>query len=170
VAHFELVPKAAYLSMVSTTPICTSEHCTVVAKLDEKAPTFCVRPLPILDGHREPNIGLQIKKDPDFMTAFQVERTVEGVEPAPASDAGDRAIRRWLSPPVRAALLDCPDLWLRVDRKAMALSLYGEITARQTHELVQIADVLFAEHGAAGGQSLLGIPGEQPDAAVSTGA
>lgn len=161
---FELVPRLAYLAIMGGNLENGSDHQTVVAKLDEPAPTFCVRPLATLDGQREPNLGVQFKKDPELMDLFIVERTLEeGAHPAP-TEAGDKAIRKWLSPPVRAALLDMPDAWLWVDGKTMALSRYGCVHAERLHDLVTTADIVFAEYGADGGPSLFGDEGEDaPD-------
>lgn len=155
---YELVSKLAYLAVMGADQTAGSEHQTIVGKLDEAAPTFTVRPVPVLDGQREANTGVQFKKDEEFMEAFIVDRGLEGSETAPAapSEAVDKAIRQWLSPTVRAALLELPDLWLRVDGKTMALSLYGRVDADRMHELVTAADVIFAEYGAEGGPSLFG--------------
>lgn len=171
IAQYELVSKLAYLALLGGDATAGSDHQTVVAKLDEAAPTLTVRPLPILDGQSEPNTGVQFKKDAEFMEAFIVERGLEGSDAAPpaASEAGDKAIRQWLSPPVRAALLELPDAWLRVEGKTMALTLYGPIDADRLHELVTAADVIFAEYGAEGGPSLFGDDeeeGEEPAAEV----
>lgn len=156
-AHFELVPKIAFLSSVGTNAVNASDHHTVSGKLEDKAPMFTVRPLAFIEGQREVNTGVQFKKDADFMAFFFVERSIEGMAPASQSgDALDKAIRKWLSPTVRAALMDLPDAWLLVDGKAMAVSLYGRADAEKLSELVELADVIFAEHGADGGPSLLG--------------
>src|SRR3954464_8230356 len=65
-AHFELVPKLAYLSAMSADAVNGSDHATVTAKLEDKAPTFTARPLPIIEGQRVANDGVLFKKDPDF--------------------------------------------------------------------------------------------------------
>lgn len=169
ISYFELVSKLAYLALMGGDATNGSDHQTVVAKLDETAPAFTVRPLPILDGQREANTGVQFKKDAEFMEAFIVDRGLEGSDaaPPPASEALDKQIRQWLSPPVRAALLELPDAWLRVDGKTMALTLYGRVDADRMHELVTTADVIFAEYGAEGGPSLFGDDGgeDEKDAA-----
>lgn len=155
---YELVSKLAYVAVMGGDATAGSDHQTIIAKLDESAPTFTARPLPILDGQREPNIGVQFKKDAEFMEAFIVDRALDGSEAAPpaASEATDKAVRQWLSPPVRAALLELPDAWLRVEGKTMALTLYGPVDAERMRELVTAADVIFAEYGAEGGPSLFG--------------
>jgi hypothetical protein len=156
-ATFELVPKLAYLAVMHADAMSGSDHQTIVAKLDETAPTLMVRPLALLDGQREPNAGVQFKKDAELMDAFIVDRTIEESETAkPGTEAEDKAIRKWLSPVLREALLDLPDLWLRVDGKVMALTLYGPVDADRMNALVTAADVIFAEHGADGGPSLFG--------------
>jgi hypothetical protein len=155
---FELVPKLAYLVAMAADAIQGSDHTTVVARLDEAAPTFTVRPLPVVEGERIANTGVAFKKDPEFMELFLVDRDLESNPLAPADEALDKAIRKWLSPPLREALIDLPESWLRVDGKAkvMALTLYGPADAARLQELVAAADIVFAEYGADGGPSLLG--------------
>lgn len=171
--YFQLVPKLAYVAVMGADALQGSEHQTVVARLDDPSPTFTVRPLPIIEGERAPNDGIQFKKDPDFMALFLVERGLEGA-PLPADEAIDKEIRKWLSPPLRAALLELPEAWLRIDGKAkvMALSLYGLADAERMDELLAAADIVFAEYGADGGPSLLGEDDEdqadEEDAAVVT--
>jgi hypothetical protein len=162
-ALFELAPKLAYFTSLGGDVVAGSDQHTVVAKLEERAPSFTVRPLPILDGLREPNTGVAFKKDDEFMESFLVDRYVEGTEaqpPAP-TEALDKPIRAWLSPPVRAALLELPDAWLRVEGKMMALTLYGPADADRLHDLITAADVIFAEYGAEGGPSLFGEDDEE---------
>lgn len=170
VAVFELVPKLAYLAFMGADLAQGSNHVTLLAKLDEPGPTLTVRPfLPIMDGAPVPNTGVQFTKDAEFMEHFLVEPSLEGrrgprtaasllsnLEP-PIDKAKEKAIRKWLSPPLREALLDFPDGWLRVDGndKAMAFTLYGPADAAKVDELVAAADVVFAEYGAGGGPSLL---------------
>jgi len=60
-------------------------------------------------------------------------------------------------------LLDLPGSWLRVDGRAMTLTLYGDADADQLDELVATADAVFAERGAGGAPSLFGE--EQAEAA-----
>lgn len=165
IGYYELVSKLAYVAVMGGDATAGSDHQTVVAKLDETAPTFTVRPLPILDGQREANTGVQFKKDAEFMEGFIVDRGLEGSDaaPSPPSEALDKEIRKWLSPTVRAALLELPDAWLRVSGKAMALTLYGRVDADRMHELVTAADVIFAEHGAEGGPSLFGEDEEEEE-------
>lgn len=166
VASFELVPKLAYLAVMHADLIAGSDHQTIVAKLDEAAPTFTVRPIALLDGQREVNSGVQLKKDAEFMDTFFVERVLEGDEAsAPPTEEADKAIRKWLSPVVREALMDVPDAWLRVDGKSMAITLYGTFDPDRVNDLVTAADVIFAEYGAAGGPSLFGDEGEEGEEA-----
>jgi hypothetical protein len=162
--YFELVPKLAYLASMGGDAMNASDHVTVVAKLDEAGPMLTARPLPILDGQREPNNGVQFKKDPDFMEQYIVERSLEEGAPVAADEATDKPIRKWLSPAVRAALLDLPDAWLRVEGRAMALTLYGPVDADRIDQLLAAADIVFAEYGADGGPSLLGEDDEEPEA------
>jgi hypothetical protein len=155
--YYELASKLAYLAVMGADALQGSDHVTVVAKLDELGPTFMARPLPILEGERVANTGVQFKKDDEFMEQFMVERTLSEAPDAVANEAADKAIRKWLSPPLREALLDFPDGWLRVDGKAktMAFTLYGPADADKIDALIATADILFAEYGADGGPSLL---------------
>jgi hypothetical protein len=166
VAYFELVPKIAYLAAMGADAFHGSEHATVVGRLDDQAPTFCVRPLPVLEGERVANTGVEFKKDDEFMGLFLVERTLDGEPSDKISETADKAIRKWLSPPLREALLDLPDAWLRVDGKnrTMAMSVYGLFDAEKMEALVATADIVFAEYGADGGPSLLAEgDGEEED-------
>lgn len=188
-AHFELVPKLAYLSIMAADATTGSDHQTVVAKLDDpsyagppreggyrdaeseeripyKLPSFTVRPLPIVEGVRVANTGVEFKKDPDFMALFLVEPGVEGGPPNRGTEQEiAKAIKRWLSPPIREAMLELPEVWLRVEGKAMGVTVYGPADEQKLNELVICADVIFAEHGAEGGPSLLGDdPADEPEA------
>ncbi len=165
--RFQLVPKLAYLAVMGADGLQGSEHQTVVAKLDEPGPTFTVRPLPIVEGERVPNTGVQFKKDPEFMALFLVERGLDTNPPVPADEALDKDIRKWLSPPLREALLELPDAWLRVDgkAKAMAFTVYGFAHTERIEELLAAADIVFAEYGAGGGPSLLGDDDEEEEEA-----
>ena len=158
IGYYELVPKLAYLALLGGDAVAGSDHHTMVGKLDESAPSFTVRPLPILDGQLEVNTGVQFKKDAEFMETFSVDRVLEGSESVPKApnDALDKQIRQWLSPPVRQALLELPDAWLRVDGKMMALTIYGAADADKLNDLLTAADTIFAEYGAEGGPSLFG--------------
>jgi len=162
---FVLVPKLAFLVTMAADLTQASDHQTVVAKLDEAGPTFTVRPLPIVEGERAPNTGVQFKKDAEFMQLFLVEHGVGERPVAPDGGAADKAVRTWLSPPLREALLELPEGWLRVDGKAktMAFTVYGPADADRIEALIAAADIVFAEYGAGGGPSLLGDDG--PDGA-----
>jgi hypothetical protein len=164
VGYFELVPKLAYLAVMGGDATSGSDHQTVIARLDEQAPTFMVRPLPIIEGQREVNNGVQFKKDPDFMEQFEVARSLEPGFIVAGTEADDKAIRKWLSPPLREALMELPDAWLRVEGKTMALTLYGSADADKLGELVTAADIVFAEYGAEGGPSLFGDEEEEEEA------
>ncbi len=158
IGYYDLVTKLAYLAVVGSDALQGSDHATVLARLDEPSPSFTVRPLPIVEGRRIPNTGVQFRKDAEFMELFLVERSVEGGPVTSATEENDKAIRRWLSPPLREALLDFPNGWLRVDGKAktMAFTLYGPVDADRIGDLIACADIVFAEYGAEGGPSLLG--------------
>ncbi|WP_437734328.1 hypothetical protein [Sorangium sp. So ce1335] len=143
IARYELVPKLAHVAVVGPDAKNGSEYQVVVAKLAKPAPRLTVCPLPILDGRRVPNTGIQFKKDPEFMEQF----LVEGAEA--------KAIGRWLSKRVRDALHDFPDAWLFVQDRVMALAAYGPVDAERMEELVIAADAIFAEHGSDGAPSLL---------------
>jgi hypothetical protein len=119
-----------------------SEYQAVLAKLDRPAPAFTVRPLPILEGKRLPNTGVQFKKDPSFMGLFLVE----------SADA--KRIGKWLPRPLRDALRELPDAWLRVQGRAMAVVVYGPADAGRMFDLITLADTIFAEHGGESGPSL----------------
>jgi hypothetical protein len=161
----QLAPKLAYLVFHHADASSASDHQTIVAKLEEAAPTLLVRPPALVDGAREPNTGVQFKKDAEFMEAFIVDRAVDGPEGiTPGTEAGDKAIRKWLSPPLRAALVELPDAWLRVQGKLMAITLYGTVEAERIDDLITAADVLFAEYGAGGGPSLFGDEGDDAPA------
>lgn len=166
--HYELVPKLAYLSAMAANAAAGSDLQAVTGKLEDDAPAFIVRPVPMIEGEGALSAGIEFKKDPGFTAIFQVEPVVTAAPPPrpgakeakaqpPLSDA-ERAkkIRGWLSRPVRDALRDLPDAWLYVQGRAMALVLYGTADAAKLHELVTVADVIFAEYGADGGPSLLG--------------
>lgn len=152
--NYELFPKIAYLALMGSDAVAASDHQTIVGSLDGDPPSFVVRPLPILDGKRVANSGVQFPKDEDFMAEFLVE----------GEDA--TRIEKWLSRPLRTALLDVPTAWLRVRGKTMALTVYGFADEEQIDELVLTADTIFAEHGAQGGPSLLGVDeGEEQEVA-----
>jgi hypothetical protein len=165
--HYELVPKIAFLSAMSANLLTGSDLQAVTGKLEESAPGFIVRPLPIIEGERVANTGIEFKKDPEFTGLFQVDAVATtGAPPrpgskdaktpqAPLSDAAAaKKIRSWISRPVREALRDLPDAWLYVHGRAMALVLYGPADADKLDELVKAADVIFAEYGDEGGPSL----------------
>jgi hypothetical protein len=142
-AYYELFPKLAYLAEMAADASTASDHHTVVAKLAKPAPTFTVRPLPIVEGARVENTGIKFPKDPDFMALFMVE----------GEDA--RAIGKWLKRSMREALCEYPDLWLHVRGRAMALSLFGPADAEQLDDLIAVADEIFAEVGADGAPALI---------------
>ncbi|MEP7120039.1 MAG: hypothetical protein ABJE95_03975 [Byssovorax sp.] len=162
--HYELVPKIAFLSSMTANLLTGSDLQAVTGKLEDSAPAFVVRPLPIIEGERIANTGIEFKKDPDFMGLFQVDADVQppmqikpGAKAAvalPTEAEIAKKIRGWLSRPVREALRDLPDAWLYVQGRAMALVLYGPADASKLNALVTTADVIFAEYGEDGGPSL----------------
>lgn len=169
VGHYELVPKLAYLSAMAANAMAGSDLQAVSGKLEEDAPAFIVRPLPIIEGERIANTGIEFKKDPEFTELFQVDPmeapaapprpgSKEAKTPQPQLTDAERAkkIRSWLSRPVREALRELPDAWLYVQGRAMALVLYGPADAAKLDDLVTAADVIFAEYGEDGGPSLFG--------------
>jgi hypothetical protein len=175
---FEIIPKVAYLGVFEANAVAGSDHQTVFLKLENAAPAFTIRPLPIVDGNRITNVGVPFAKHAAFAESF----LVEGDDVA--------AIKRWLTRPLRKALLQLPDLWVRVDGKLMTVTLYGTtytprhaveptgaatspyregarprvvLDSMRLQDLVTAADALFAEHGAEGAPSLL-LEEERDDA------
>lgn len=144
VAHYELVSGLAYLSLMEANGLAGSDYQAVTAKLEERGPSLTVRPLPMVDGVAVPNTGVQFKKDPELMMKFLIE----------GPDA--KAIGRWLSGPIRRALCAAPWAWVRVEGKVMTVSGFGTFDADRIDALVELADAIFAEHGAEGGPSLFG--------------
>jgi hypothetical protein len=150
-AYYELFPKLAYLAEMAADAAAASDHHTVVAKLAKPAPTFTVRPLPIVEGMRVENTGIKFPKDPEFMALFMVE----------GEDA--RAIGKWLKRSMRDALCEQPDLWLHVRGRAMALTLFGPADAEQMDDLIATADAIFAEVGAEGAPALIAEAEDEDD-------
>lgn len=144
IVHYELVKDLAYLSLMEANKLAGSDHQTVTAKLEAKAPALSARPLPVVDGQRVANNGVQFRKDPELMRLFLIE----------GPDA--KAIGKWLSPSIRRALCQVPAAWLRVEGSTMAVTVFGALEADQIDRLVELADAIFAEHGAEGGPSLFG--------------
>ncbi|MEZ4302209.1 MAG: hypothetical protein R3B70_45195 [Polyangiaceae bacterium] len=144
IAHFELVRDLAYLSIVESNLVEGSDSQVVTARLEERAPQMVVRPLPIVDGVPVANSGVLFKKDPELMKAFLIE----------GPDA--KAIGKWMSAPIRRALCKVPGAWLRVQGNTMTVSAFGSLEADELDGLVELADEIFAEHGAEGGPSLFG--------------
>jgi hypothetical protein len=138
-----LVPKLAYLSVRAADGFTTSNQVTVVCKLAKAAPELSCSPLPALDGKPMDNRGISFSKDPEFTDAFFVD------------GANAKDIRKWLKPALREALVELPEVFLRVKGTLMALTLYGAVDADKLDELVGVADAIFAERGA-GGESLFG--------------
>jgi hypothetical protein len=160
--HYELVPKLAYLSLVASNAELSSDVQAVVAKLESKKnPAFTVSPIPIVEGIPQPNTGIEFSKDKEFTELFVVEAvTPEGEATTPAAM---KAIRKWLSQPIRDALKDLPEVFVRVEGQAMVIAYYGEATVADLNRLILVADTLFAEHGAGGGPSLFGEADEEED-------
>ena len=143
-ANVTLVPKLAYLTARSANRESSSNLLTVLVKLAKPAPAMVIRPLPIVDGRRQENRGMTIPGDPRFNEEF----TVEGTDTA--------QIAKWLGAPIREALLELPDAWLRTDGRMLALTVYGDADADRIDELVAAADAIFAERGAGKAPSLFG--------------
>lgn len=158
VAHYELVSDLAYLSVMEANATAGSDYQAVSAKLEVAGPAMTIRPLPIIDGAPLPNTGVQFKKDPELMAKFLVE----------GPDA--KAIGKWLSGPIRRALCEVPWAWVRVQGKTMTVAGFGAFDATKIDALVELADAIFAEHGAEGGPSLFGDEGEDdgPEIEVSS--
>lgn len=144
--NYELVPKVAYAHFVQGDLAGSSDHQTVIVALEEPGPAFTARPLPFVDGKVAPNTGIQFKKHPEFMDAYVVE----------GSTAAAKAIGKWLIRPLRELLCESGEVWVRVEGKALALSIYGTVREEKIAALLEIADVFVAEHGAEGGPSLFG--------------
>lgn len=142
--HFELIPGQAYLSLVEASFTEGSEHQTVTMRLDEPAPRFTVKPLPIVNGVRAPSTGLRFKKDPDFTSLF----LVQGLD--------TKAVGRWLGRVVREAMRELPEVFVDVQGRTATVTLFGYADADRIDKLVEVADVIFAAYGAEGGRSLFG--------------
>jgi hypothetical protein len=151
IARYELLEKLAYVVVMGPDSMNGSEYQAVLAKLEGPAPKFRARPLPILEGKRVPNTGIQFKKHKEFMERFLVE----------GSDA--KKIGKWLTRALRTVLLDVPDAWLVVEGRAMALVQYGPVDAERLRDLVAAADTIFADQGAEGGPSLFFDEEDEPE-------
>ncbi len=145
IADIALVPKLAYLSVRAADAHTSANTFTVACRLEKPGPSFVCRPLPIVDGRLADNDGVRFK-DTEFMDHYLVE----------SDDA--RAVRKWLPKPLRDALLLFPDLWLRVQGRALTLTYHGYADAEMIDELVEVADVLFSDRGAGGAEPLFGDP------------
>lgn len=151
----QLKEDLAYVAFVEADDHNVSEYVSVLMLLDEQMPTFVVRPLPIVDGARVPNIGPRFAEDAAFSAQYLIE-----LDPK----ANPHAVKSFLSPIVREELLSLPAVWLHVHNKVMALTLFGRYDAESVDHLVDMADVLFLDYGAEGGPSLL-----DPDGAEALG-
>lgn len=147
VGNVVLVPKLAYLASRRANRVGGSDHQTILARLSKAAPSMVVHPLPLVEGRRVDNRGVQFDDDPEFMEHYVVE-----------GDA-DKAIIKWLRPAMREALVDFPEVWLRTEGKMVTITLYGDANAQRLDELVGTADAVFAERGAGGAPSLFGDEG-----------
>jgi uncharacterized RDD family membrane protein YckC len=138
-----LVPSVAYVVVRAADNVRGSNHVTVLLKLDKLGPGLSCRPLPIVDGRLADNRGVIFEGDDLFRDSFEV--------------VGDNptAIKKWLRPDLREALLELPEVWLRVDRDVLALTLYGCPDADQIDQLVDVADAFCADKGATS-ESLFG--------------
>ncbi|TKD01175.1 hypothetical protein [Polyangium fumosum] len=143
---YELVPKVAYARFVLGDVAGSSDHQTVVVAMEEAGPAFTARPLPFVDGKPAPNTGIQFRKHPEFMDVYLVE----------GSTSLAKAIGKWLTRPLRELLCESGEVWVRVEDKALALTIYGPVREEKIAALLEIADLFVAEHGAEGGPSLFG--------------
>ena len=141
ISLLELHRGLAYLAINEADELTTSDHTTVVVKLDQKAPSFTVRPYVPTD--QPPTLLVPFKKDPGFASKFIVE----------GADA--KAARAFLSVGMRDALLEMPEIWICCEGKGLALTRFGEFDPEATRRLLDVADLFFAEYGAGGGPSLL---------------
>jgi hypothetical protein len=155
VVYYQLKKNLAYVAVVEADAYNVSDFFTILMALDEQAPRFVARPLPIVEGRRVKNTGVKFPDDPDFTEEYLVEPSHGAAGPEV-----DR-IREFLSDEARDALYDLPRTWLLVERSAMAVTVYGAFDADIADRLVELADVLFAEHGAEGGPTLF-----EPDGAI----
>ncbi len=146
---YEVLPKVAYAGVFEADVGAGSDHQTIVMRLQNAGPTFVARPLPVVDGQRAPYTGVPFPKDPELMEHC----LVEGAE--------EKAIRSFLKRPLRDALLQHEGLWLRVSGKRMAVTKYGKLDVEGLHELLEAADIFFAEHGPEGEPSLLFDPEDE---------
>lgn len=135
-ADIVLVPKHAYLAVRLSDAGSSTNYHSVLCTLAKPAPAFTCRPIPVVEGRSGPNPGITFKADPAFTATF----LVEGEQPKP--------ITKWLSPELREAMLDLPDVFLEVRSNAMALTVHGTADPEKLDQLVDIADAIFAEHGA----------------------
>lgn len=149
----QLKEDLAYVAFVEADDHNVSEYVSVLMLLDEQMPTFVVRPLPIVDGARVPNIGPRFAEDAAFTAQYLIE-----LDPK----ANPHAVKSFLSPIVREELLSLPAVWLHVHGNVMALTLFGRYDAESVDHLVDMADVLFLDYGAEGGPSLLEPDGAEP--------
>lgn len=143
-AHYQLVKDLAYLTLIEANATAGSDYQTVSTMLEQAGPALSIKPLQRIDGQPIPNTGVQFKKDPELMNLFLVE----------GPDA--KAIGKWLTAPLRRALCENPNAWVRVEGKTLTVSAFGALEADKIDRLVELADAIFAEHGADGGPSLFG--------------
>lgn len=149
IAQYELVKGIAYLSLMEANQLAGSDYQTVTGALEARGPSFTARPLPVVDGVPVANNGVQFKKDQELMNLF----LIEGVDA--------KAIGKWLSPSIRRALCEVPSAWLQVSGTVMTVTSFGALPADELDRLVELADAIFAEHGAEGGPSLFGDESEE---------
>ena len=140
------MPKVAFARFVQGDLAGSSDHQTVIVRLEEPGPAFTARPLPFVDGKPAPNTGIVFSKHPEFMDVYLVDGQVTSA----------KAIGKWLTRPLRELLCESGEVWVRVSGKAMALTIYGPIREEKIAALLEVADVFSAEHGADGGVSLFG--------------
>ncbi len=83
VGHYELVPKLAYLSAMAANLVTGSDLQAVTGKLEDDAPAFIVRPVPLIEVEGAASNGIEFKKDPEFTALFQVEPIAATNAPPP---------------------------------------------------------------------------------------
>src|SRR5262245_10718358 len=117
VSDVVLVPGCAYLAARAANGLTSTNQFTIVCTLDKVAPQFTCRPLPVVEGRATENRGILFPDDSAFSSAFIVD------------GAQSKVITKWLSTPVREALLELPEAFLRAQGQTMALTVYGSIDA-----------------------------------------
>ncbi|MCC6522360.1 MAG: RDD family protein [Polyangiaceae bacterium] len=182
-ADIVLVPKQAYLAVRGASVTSSHDHQTVFLRLADMAPSFTLRPVPIVDGKPQlpGRVGWHVGPFLFSLSAalfgfiaviWRIPKATPQTWFQDDPDFADRyfvedfdrrqdreAIEAWLTPELREALCDLPGVWLQSSGKALAVTLYGDADASRLDELVGVADAFAAEHGA--GEDAL-FPEEPP--------